>query len=204
MLHAPEHIGRLIKAGDEKAFEHLFRANYAGMCGYAMKYLEEKEQAEEVVQDVFMHFWDKRTALEVSGSLEAYLFRSVRNACLNKLKHARVRLQYAAAQEHEEKYKEGQMVDGVVELELQEKIEECIGQLPPERQKIFLLSREEGLKYREIADQLKISVKTVEAQMGKALKFLKENLQEYLPVILSLAYFKVIGWLVFLKDLFNE
>lgn len=192
-----DNIVQQIRSGDEQAFEQVFRANYAGMCGYAMKYLEEMEHAEEVVQEVFLNYWDKRTTLEVTGSLEAYLYRAVRNTCLNNLKHQKVKRQYALAQTEVLKAEENQSRDKVIELELQQKIDDCIAQLPPERRKIFKLSREEGMKYKEIADELGLSVKTVEAQMGKALKFLRENLIEYLPVLIMLAYAKavVLHWI---------
>lgn len=177
-------IALKIQAGNERAFEKVFKSHYAGMCGFANKYLADLEQSEEIVQEVFFNYWSKRSALEIQGSLEGYLYRSVRNACLNHIKHLQVRHQYALAQMQPLKDEENKHHDKIVELELQQKIDDCINQLPPERQKIFKLSRLEGLKYQEIANELKLSVKTVEAQMGKALKFLRQNLAEYLPVIL--------------------
>jgi len=173
-----------IKSGDENAFELAFKKYYASMCGYANKYLSDLDQAEEVVQEVFLKYWDKRTQLDVSESLEAYLFRSVRNNCLNYIKYLKVRTQYASDQAEIIKEQRNESNDKVVELELQQKIHECIDQLPEKRKEIFQLSRDEGLKYKEIAEQLGVSLKTVEAQMGKALKFLRENLAEYLPALL--------------------
>ena len=177
-------INLRIKTGDEKAFEEVFKSSYAGLCGYANKYISDLDQAEEIVQEVFFNYWNKRTFLEINGALEAYLYKAVRNACLNHLKHLKVRSQYAVAQLHTLKEEESKHLDTMVELELQQKIEDSINLLPTERQKIFKLSRYEGLKYLEIAAELQLSVKTVEAQMGKALKFLKENLAEYLPLLL--------------------
>lgn len=162
------------------------------MCGYAVRYVEDSALAEEVVQDVFLSFWEKRMTLEITGSIEAYLFRAVRNTCLNHIKHAKVKHRFAMAQIPSLSEEEGRVTDKVVELELQEKIDECVDQLPPERKKIFKLSREEGLKYKEIASQLGLSIKTVEAQMGKALKFLRENLMEYLPVLIVMVRVSVI------------
>lgn len=152
------------------------------------------DQSEEVVQEVFLNYWDKRTTLAVTGSLKAYLYRSVRNACLNQLKHQKVRNSYVLIQTGILKEEESRVSDNVVQMELQQKIDTSIEELPSERKKIFKLSREEGLKYKEIADQLGLSVKTVEAQMGKALKYLRENLAEYLPVIVILAYLQVWLW----------
>ncbi|WP_238354343.1 RNA polymerase sigma-70 factor [Fulvivirga marina] len=172
-----------IRSGDEQAFEHLFKVHYSGMCGYALRYVEDSAQAEEVVQDVFLGFWEKRLTLEITGSLEAYLYRSVRNKCLNHIKHEKVKYRFAMSHVSSQSIEERRVDDKVVELELREKIEACVDQLPPERKRIFKLSREEGMKYKDIAAQLDISIKTVETQMGKALKFLRENLMEYLPAL---------------------
>lgn len=188
MIDHSQDIVRKIKAGDEQAFEQVFRSYYAGMCGYAGRYILDKDEAEEIVQEVFFNYWNKKSHLEIVGSIEAYLYRAVRNACLNYLKHLQVRSQYALAQTKPLKGEESNYSDEVVVLELQEKIDHCIAQLPTERQKIFKLSREDGLKYREIAEQLGLSVKTVETQMGKALKFLRENLSEYLPILWAVPF----------------
>lgn len=169
-----------ISKGNEKTFEALFRTHYAALCGYAKKYLLELEQAEEIVQDLFYNLWNKREALEIQTSIEAYLFRSVRNACLNAIKHQKVRENYAAQAQASNNPGGHENRNPVEALELQEKIDQAINALPPERKKIFLLSRFEGKKYREIADELGLSVKTVEAQMGSALKFLRENLSDFL------------------------
>ena len=171
-----------IRLGDEQAFERLFRDQYPILCGYAKKYLDDVDQAEEVVQDMFFNFWQKRKKLEVNISLEAYLFRSVRNSCLNYLKHLKVREEHKLATNHEIRAKELQVHDNVVALELQGRIDDAIDQLPPERKKIFKMSRYEELKYREIAEKLNLSVKTVEVQMSKALKFLRLHLSEYLSL----------------------
>lgn len=173
-----------IRSGDEKAFEHLFKAQYPILCGYARKYLDDTDQAEEIVQEMFFSFWQKKEKLEINISLEAYLFRSVRNSCLNYLKHLKIREQYKLANNQEIKRKEQEVHDSVVALELQQRIEHVINQLPPERKKIFKMSRYEELKYKEIAEKLKISVKTVEAQMGKALKFLRLHLADYLSLFI--------------------
>lgn len=193
-LTTSQDIADKIRAGDEQAFELMFKRHYPGMCGYAMKYLGDLNQAEEIVQEVFLHYWDKRTSLEITASLEAYLYRAVRNSCLNYIKHLKVRRAYATVQVEVLKEEESRLSDKVVELELQQKIDKCVDSLPPERKKIFKLSREEGLKYKEIALQLGLSVKTVEAQMGKALKYLRENLLEYLPVWFLVVYVKILFW----------
>ncbi len=154
------------------------------MCGYVSRYVDDPDQAEEIVQEVFYNFWNKRSEIFITGSLESYLFRAARNSSLNYIKHLKVRHEYATAREVLMKEEESRVTDEVVELELHQKIDECIEQLPAERQRIFKMSRFEGLKNKEIAEKLNISIKTVEAQMGKALKYLRENLVDYLSVLL--------------------
>ena len=173
-----------IAQGNKSAFETLFKSHYANLCGYAVKYVWEPDEAEEIVQDLFFNLWNKRSSLYISSSIESYLFRAVRNACLNYLKHRKVRENYAVAAQ--ENHNPGlRLNDNPIEtLELQKRIDEAIDALPPERKKVFMLSRHEGLKYKEIADALGISVKTVEAQMGKALKFLKEELKEFMIILI--------------------
>jgi RNA polymerase sigma-70 factor (ECF subfamily) len=173
-----------ISAGSQEAFEILFKEHYSGLCGYARKYVFDLDQAEEIVQDLFFNLWKKKNNLFIDTSIEAYLFRAVRNACLNYLKHQKVKQYHADTIKKNPSAGHSDMANPMEILELQTKIDEAVESLPPERQKIFRLSRYEGLKYKEIADQLGLSVKTVEAQMGKALKSLRENLTEYLVVAL--------------------
>jgi RNA polymerase sigma-70 factor (ECF subfamily) len=173
-----------ILAGSEKAFEQLFRKHYSSLCGYAAKYVWDLDQAEEIVQDLFYNLWNKKNNLSIDLSIEAYLFRAVRNACLNYLKHQKVRQQHADSVKRNPLSDFTEKGDPVETLELQNKIDEVVDALPPERKKIFQMNRFEGLKYKEIADQLGLSVKTVEAQMGKALKTLRENLADYLVMLI--------------------
>lgn len=175
-----------IRSGDEQVFEKLFKDQYPILCGYARKYLDDVDQAEEIVQEMFFNFWQKREKMEINISIEAYLFRSVRNSCLNYLKHLKIREEYRMATNHEIRAKEQQVHDNVVTLELQERIDQVIDQLPPERKRIFKMSRYEELKYKEIAEKLNLSIKTVEAQMGKALKHLRLHLSDYLSVFIIL------------------
>jgi RNA polymerase sigma-70 factor, ECF subfamily len=168
-----------IKSGDEAAFKELFLLHYAALCGYARKYINDLDQAEEVVQDLFFNLWQKKDQLDITVSIEAYLFRSVRNSCLNLLKHYKIRETYKVANQQAIRESEGLTVDTYVENELRDNIEVAIESLPTERKKIFKMNRLEGMNYKEIADVLGISIKTVEAQMSKALKYLREHLADY-------------------------
>lgn len=181
-----------IQQGNESAFEELFRTYYQGLCNYGNSMLKDMDEAEEVVQNVFCQFWEKRENLDIQISLKSYLYKMVHNACLNKIKHQKVKNVY-------EQYKvslgQGQSQPAshlAIENELEAKIKEAINALPEQCRIIFCLSRYEELKYAEIANQLDISVKTVENQMGKALKILREKLSDYLVLLVLLGLNNII------------
>jgi RNA polymerase sigma-70 factor (ECF subfamily) len=135
------------------------------------------------VQDLFVKYWLNRAKICISSSHRSYLFKSVRNSCLNFIKHRGIEENYR--QYNNEEIEKGTFsLDEEFEgIELESKIRNAIDRLPPERKKVFIMCRFEGLKYMEIAEKSGISVKTVENQMGKAMKFLKEELAEYFPLI---------------------
>jgi RNA polymerase sigma-70 factor, ECF subfamily len=165
------------KNGDSNAFKQLFRYYYEPLCIYASRILQNNVIAEEIVQDLFVKLWERRHSLAVESSVKNYLFRSVKNSCLNRFEHEKIKIQHAQhviAQAEEQNYD-----DQFLEVDLKKDIEESIASLPEKRREIFRLSREEGLKYREIAEKLNISIKTVEAQMGLAIKTLREKLKKY-------------------------
>lgn len=177
-----------ISQGDKKAYEHVFNTYYQPLCNYACSMLKDIDEAEEVVQNAFFNIWSKREALQISTSIKSYVYRAVHNDCLNKIKHGKVRAMYA------EDYKStmgGGYTDSAQVLhakELGKQINEAIASLPEQCGIVFKLSRFENLKYSEIAEQLDISVKTVENHMGKALKLMREQLKEYLPLVMWLFF----------------
>jgi RNA polymerase sigma-70 factor (ECF subfamily) len=161
---------------DSSAFALVFRSNFGPLISYAMRFLDTREEAEEIVQDVFVKFWDKCEDLAPDSSIKSYLYRSVHNTCLNQLKHQKVKDAY---RQHVIAYMERTSEITIEHSDpdkLRSEIMEAIDELPPRCSEIFKLSRLEGLKYQEIADHLEISVKTVEVQMGKALRVLREKL----------------------------
>jgi RNA polymerase sigma-70 factor (ECF subfamily) len=167
-----------IRNNDEAAFKLIFNSYYSSLCHYALQFINDREHSEEVVQELFVKIWEKRETLNVEISLRHYLFRSVRNQCLNLLQHEKIR------KLHAEKLKDALLSedapgDYFISQEMILKIEESVNSLPEKRREIFRLSREEGLKYREIAEKLHISIKTVEIQMGLALKSLREKLRVF-------------------------
>jgi len=178
-----QNILEAIRLNDGQAFEKVFRDSYKPLKAYAFRFVNNLATAENMVQDVFLKLWQNRHNLVITTSLVHYLFRSVRNHSLNHLEKNRVRTGYLRMQL--EKTQDDEDFSAFYpEIGLLEKIESAICALPPKRQEIFRLAREEGLRYREIADQLNLSVKTVEAQMTLALKQLRDSLKEYRHLVL--------------------
>lgn len=165
-----------IKNDDEKAFEAVFHQFYGSLCIYATQILHDDEAAEEIVQDLFVRIWEKRHRIEIETSIKNYLYRSVKNLCLNHIKHNQIVLAHVSHMMADQT--DEAIPDSQLDEELLQRVENAIQALPDKRQEIFRLSREKGLKYREIADQLHISVKTVETQMGLAIKTLRDTLKD--------------------------
>jgi RNA polymerase sigma-70 factor, ECF subfamily len=170
------------KNGDPAVFEAWFHLHYAELGRFAMSYLSDPEEAQDLVQQVFLTLWEKRSDLPEDLNLRAYLFTAVRNACYNWLAHRRVRQGYQQAVEAASPNWEPSPDILAEARELEARIQAAIAALPDRCGETFRLSREEGLSYPEIAARMGISRKTVEAQMGRALKLLRERLGDSLLV----------------------
>ena len=169
-----------LRAGDAGAFDTIFRTWYAPLVRLAEGMLRERAVAEEIVQDVMLELWRRRDALQDGGTAQAYLFQSTRNRALNQVRHRRVRERgepFLMVDESRAASAEGELVEAEIEVALRE----AMDALPPRCREVFELSRVRGLRYAEIAETLGISVKAVEAQMGKALKVMRERLSRWLP-----------------------
>ena len=171
---------------DEKSFEELFQKHFKGLCFFAQNYVKDFDMAKEIVQDSFINLWEKRQSIDVSKSVKTYLTTSIRNKCLNYLRDTKkfnteIILSDVLFQEID--YEQS---DKLIEKELNNKINNAIDDLPEKCKNIFVLNRFENLKYKEIADELDISIKTVETQMSKALKYLREQLKDYLIFLIAL------------------
>lgn len=173
-----------LRRGDEKAFDALFRAWYTPLVRYAHSFADgDFDAAEDLVQESFAKLWTQRTTLDFQHSLKAYLYRMVHNQALNRLRAQRTHERFAG---HQLRHMANEHEAPKDDPELQEHIETALNALPAQCRQVFGLSRFEELKYREIAEQLGISIKTVETHMGKALRILRLELAEYLTLILLL------------------
>lgn len=167
-------------------FESLFKEHYSELCAYANKFLNDLSAAEETVQALFVKVWENRESIVFTKSQRVYLYSATRNACFNQLRHLKIREAYKEYNQEEMEYQGSTVEEDYQAIELSDKIRKSIDALPEGRRKIFILSRFEGMKYKEIADELKISIKTVEHQMGSAIKHLKNDLAEYLTILIIL------------------
>ncbi|MEM7108739.1 MAG: RNA polymerase sigma-70 factor [Bacteroidota bacterium] len=162
------------------AFEALYTRFYHVLINYSFRYMQSKQQADDVVSEVFYKIWKKRSGIHVTSSLRSYLFTAVRNMCLDylrsesKIEHCQddMLIEYEGSSDTPHQCAVGE--------ELKIRIENAIEALPKDRRKVFRMSRDQGLKYKEIAETLGISIKTVETQMGRALKYLRGELSEYM------------------------
>ena len=171
-------ISRLI-SGDYSAFSSIFNAYYKDLVLFAARFTNDVSNAEEIVQDTFVWLWEKHEYIKVNTSLKSYLLKSVQNKCIDWYRHRKimqahndfVTMSSSLAECNTDKY--------ILHSELQEQIEIMLEKLPEEIAGTFRMNRLKGLKYKEIAEKLNVSERTVEVRIGKALQFLRDNLKDY-------------------------
>jgi RNA polymerase sigma-70 factor (ECF subfamily) len=174
----PHALTARIRAGDASAFQTLFRTHYGELCSFVHTQVGSADIAEEIVQDVLLRVWHNRSRLDPQQSLRPYLYRAARNHAINHLKRRRL-------EEHWQQLSAtaspaATSTDDAVRVhELSDAIGHAVAALPERCRLIFQMSRDQGLSYAEIAAVLGISVKTVETQMGRALKALRTSLAPF-------------------------
>lgn len=185
-----------LKEGDPKAFEYVFLQWYEPLVHFADEYITNLESARNIVQNIFMRLWEKRTWIDPDSNLKAYLYLATRNACLSYIRHLQVEVCYYEksmrnSDELQLNYEalEELRIDQIDFCNLERIIQETIDSLPERCREVFLLSRNEDLKNKEIANRLDITVKAVEANITRALSKLRENTKEYMPELLFLLLF---------------
>lgn len=187
------HIIDRINQGDLDAFHYLYTEYYASLCIYANNFTRSKELAEEIVQDIFIELWEKQGFIKINSSLSSYLFVSVRNGCLNHLKHLLVVNKFndyytQKLNEAQDFYTITQETGDslLIAQELEEKINKEIELLPEKCRQIFLMSRVDCLKHKDIADKLGVSINTVHRQTSIALERIRKSLKDFLTLLLLL------------------
>src|SRR5699024_11181116 len=176
-----KHYVQGITEGDEWAFKQIFLMYYEPLCNFCWRYTKSKAISEDLIQEVFADLWHHRRGLDPSRSIRLYLYQAVKNKALDYLDHQKVVRRY------QENYRNANR-DIVKQKSLQKEderfitvVREAIYNLPPRTQQIYILHREDGLTYQEIARVMDVSVKTVEAHMGKALDTLRSELRDDFP-----------------------
>jgi RNA polymerase sigma-70 factor, ECF subfamily len=170
---------------DRKAFEKLFRDHYKILCRFARGYIHDFESAEEIVQDVFVNLWQKKDTIIQERQVKSYLFTSVKNRCLNFIRDNKKFRSFYLDVEVELEIPVNEK-DYFSEAYVENKVKQALNKLPEKCRKVFELSRFDEMKYKDVAETLGISIKTVEAQISKALKILKEELSDLLLIIIIL------------------
>ena len=161
---------------DHSAFSSIFEAYYKDLVMFALTFTKNSENAEDAVQEIFARLWEKRTDLKLQGSLKSYLLKSVQNYCLDEIRRRNVREHYAEDKQTQSLYV-NDTEDYILYTDLQNHLDHLLAQMPDEVSKTFRMNRFDGLNYHEIAQQLNVSVRTVESRISKALRLLHKELR---------------------------
>lgn len=172
-----------LKDNNEIAFSSLFKTYYKDLVLFSGTFIKDKAVCEDIVQNIFLNLWVERFDLDIKTSLKSYLLQSVKNKCFDELRHKKVVDSYIMSYMHNidpENY--------ILYSDLQKHLQEAIDKLPPKYRESFILSRYKNLKYKEISEQLNVSVRTVEERISKALMLLRVSLKEYFTIIFYFIY----------------
>ena len=175
-----------VQRGDQKAFDTLFRRYYPMLCAYGHRFVE-LEDAEEIVEDSLLWIWEDRETLVIESSLNSYLFKMVYRRALNKLAHIDA-TQRADTRFYEEMQEMLQDTDYYQIEELAKRIEDAVAALPESYREAFVMHRFRDMSYKEIAETLGVSPKTIDYRIQQALKQLRVDLKDYLPLLLPLLF----------------
>ena len=173
-----------LKDGNQASFKKLYSTYAPKLYAFSRKYLNSTSDAEEIVQEVFIRIWEKKENIDENQSFSSYVIQAAKHRIYNGFRKRVNEQAYLDFLIHADKSSKNFTQLDVEYQEIKDKAEDAIGSMPLRRQEIFRLSREAGLKNKEIAQKLQISIKTVENQMGQALKFLREELSDYQMLIL--------------------
>ena len=173
---------------DHKVFKELFFEFYPSLCVFAERYISSPEICEDIVQEVFFNIWKNRKTLNIHSSFRNFLITSVRNRCLDYLRKESSHNTYI--ENYTSSFTSPSPIDVYTTKELQEMLQIALNKLPQNVQLAFDMSRTKEMTYKEIATEMGVSSKTVESYISQALKTLREELKDYLPLLLLLTYLK--------------
>ena len=166
--------------GNKEAFSTIFSAYYPDMVMFAMSFTHEPDTAEEIVQETFVKLWEDHKTLKINESLKSYLLKSVQNRCIDLFRHKKVRQVHFNEVTNNAVLFEYDIDNYMLRSELEEQIKKAFLLIPHDYLEAYRMNRDEGLKYKEIAKKLNVSVRTIEVRIGKTLNLLREHLKDYL------------------------
>lgn len=176
-------MSTLIKINNQKEFKEIYDKFYTGLANYAFSVLKDRDAAKDVVQEVFLDLWNKRATLSIQTSLQAYLVRAVKFKSIDFIRKDKTKQQYIASAVTEDRTFQANSDDEDELDERKKRLSYAIAQLPTKCRQAFMLSRVNGYTYKEVAAEMDISVKTVENQISRAFKLLRQNLADLMIFI---------------------
>ena len=177
-LNSEEENLRAIQNGDEQGFNHLFRQYYAPLTYFAQSIINERELAEDIVEDTFVKLWERPEILSRPGSIKSYFYTTVRNACIDHVRKVKRMNAYSAEIKNTETIEEKPIIHRIIEAETMHMIYQALETLPPKCGQIFKMFYLQGKQLNEIASELGLSLSTVKSQKGRALELLRKRLPE--------------------------
>jgi RNA polymerase sigma-70 factor (ECF subfamily) len=188
MIISEQETFRKLCHGDESAFEYFFKKYYERLYHYAFDILKDALAAEEIVEDIFLKMWEERSRIRIKSSPAAYFYRTAYNSCLNYIKHKKVADKYLAYQSQRsiadlEQANNSFPLSTLIEKEFEARLQRSLEKLPDQCRQIFMMSRLEGKRNQEIAENLQISVNTVKTQLLRALSKLRKDLKQFFVVL---------------------
>lgn len=176
-----------LKQDSKEAFSLLFQTYYTDLVLFGGNFLKDRTSCEDIVQSIFLKLWNDRKSIQIETSLKSYLLKAVRNSCLDEFRHLEIVRQYESGYENTtldsydtESY--------VLYSDLHDHLFRALDQVPELYREAFELNRFEGLKYREIAEKLNVSERTVEVRVSKTLELLRKYLKDFFLLLLSIGF----------------
>ena len=165
-----------LRSGRESTYRQLFDQYYQKLVVFAYKYLDDLESARDIVQEFYLYLYESRQSISIQTSLKSYLYSAVKNRCLNQIKHEQVKEKHRNMRRSEANVSDPDLEEIMDAVELEARVYIIVSKLPEKCRQIYIMSRVDGKRNREIADELNLSIRTVETQISKALKSLKDSL----------------------------
>lgn len=181
-----QYLIKRLKQGDAEAFTVLFQRYYKDLVLFGGLFLPDQAICEDIVQSIFLKLWRDRVSLDIETSLKSFLLKAVRNSCLDEIRHRNVVQEHVSYVSQYPSLYELDTENYILFSDLHTHLQKALDNMSPELRQVFEMSRLEGLKYKEIAERLNVSERTVEVRISKAIQFLKRELKDFTIILLLL------------------